>query len=78
MNTQTVAYFDSIPHTLSCCPKYSLGHQMFVNLLQEIVPNKCIISSCLFDGNYREKLREETTEHFKKKKLYIHDVCLKI
>lgn len=32
MNTHTVGYFDSVPHTSSCCLKYSLEHQMWVNL----------------------------------------------
>ncbi len=40
-NTHTVVYFDSIPHTLSCCQKYSLAHQMCRNLLLKIVYNKC-------------------------------------
>ncbi len=64
MNTHTVVCFDSIPHTSSCCPKYSLERQMWIHPLLKIVPNKCTISSCLFDKNYREELFEEVTEPF--------------
>lgn len=32
MNTHTVGYFDLVPHTSSRCLKYSLEHQMWVNL----------------------------------------------
>ncbi len=41
MNTHTVVYFDSIPHTPSCFPKYSLEHQTWINSLLKIVPYKC-------------------------------------
>ncbi len=43
MNTHTVVYLDSIPHTPSCCPKYSLKHRMWINLPLKIVPNKCTV-----------------------------------
>ncbi len=38
--THTEVYLDSVPHTPSCCPKYSPEHQMWINLLLKIVPNK--------------------------------------
>ncbi len=46
-HTHTVVYYDSVPHTLPCCPKYSLEHQMWIHLPQKIVPDRCITSSCL-------------------------------
>ncbi len=36
VNTHTVLYFDLIPHTPSCCPKYSLDHQMWIHLSQQM------------------------------------------
>ncbi len=42
-HTHTVVYFDSIPHTPSCWPRYSLQHQIWINLLLKVVPNKCAL-----------------------------------
>lgn len=41
-----VVYIELIPHTLSCCCKYSPEHHMCIDLQLEIVPNKCHIYSC--------------------------------
>lgn len=46
-HTHTVAYFDSPPCSSSCCHKLLLGHQMWINPLLKIVPNKHTNSSCL-------------------------------
>ncbi len=43
MNTHTVVYFESIPHTPSCCFKHSPEHQMCINPQLKIVPDKCTI-----------------------------------
>lgn len=36
----TVFYY-KVCFTKICCPKYSLEHQMWINPLRKIVPNKC-------------------------------------
>ncbi len=43
MNTHTVVYFDSIPHTPSCCQGYSPEHQVCINPQLKIIPKKCTI-----------------------------------
>ncbi len=47
MNTHTVVYFGSFQHIPSCCPKYSLQHQMWIHLPLKIVPKQWTIFSCL-------------------------------
>jgi len=42
---------------------HSPEHQMGINLLLKIVPNKCTISSCLIK-NYSDQLLKEITEPF--------------
>ncbi len=52
--THTLVYFDSVPHTSSCRPKYSLEHQIWIhsteNSPQQMNPPVCLIkttvSSC--------------------------------
>ena len=39
-NAHTVVYFEWIPHTPSCCHKYSPEHKMCINQLLKIVPDK--------------------------------------
>ncbi len=46
-HTHTVVYFDSIPHTPSCCQKYSPQPQMWINPLLKIAPDKSTMFSCL-------------------------------
>lgn len=43
INTHTVVYFHSIPHTPSCC---SMEHQMWINPPLKIVPKKFTNSLC--------------------------------
>ena len=57
MNTHTVVYFDSFPHTLSLCQKYTLEYQMWINLRLKILPNIfffCCLSN--IHKNYGEGL----------------------
>lgn len=49
--THTVVYFEIVPHKLSCCPKYSLEHQMCINP-QKIIPNTIYHDLVMFAINY--------------------------
>ncbi len=55
-HTHTVDYLDLIPHTLSCCHKYSLEHQIWINPPLKIVPNKFTPIWVTFAKNYSDQL----------------------
>ena len=64
-HTHAVVYLNSIPRTPSCCPKYSVEHQIWINPPLKIVP-KQMQSSLMLEGhlfkNYsycRKRLRCE-------------------
>lgn len=42
----------SIHHLSFCCCKHSLEHQMYVNLLLKLVPNKCTVTCVTFAKNW--------------------------
>lgn len=40
-NTRSTVSFNSIQHTTSCCPKYTLDLKLCINHQLKIVPQKC-------------------------------------
>ncbi len=74
-NTHTV-YSDSIPRTPSCCWKYSLEHQMWINPQLKIIPNKCTIYFCLKSTTVPSCFRKLFSFFLKKIKQYIWDQFL--
>lgn len=68
----TGVYFDLIPHTPSCCSKYSLEHQLWFNLPLKIAPtpnNTAFTPDWVTFDNNCDDLFLENTEGKKRKQL---------
>lgn len=72
MSMTTILYFESIPHEPLCCCEYRRQHQLFINPLLKIVPQKSTICSCLgtFAKSYSAQLLQEITFAFFKMFLF--------
>ncbi len=58
MNTHTVVYFTQSHTHGPAAPNTHYSTKRGLNLLLKIVPNKCTISSCLFDKIENELMRQ--------------------